>query len=340
MEFITGGGCLDTVFHMSFFFDSKKIFHVYHNTLGLKNDSEMIIEALGDSAVHHTFVWEHYDPPSKLKNNNIRPEDEAIVIFYEHLLDVAVPNKKVIMIPNPDWFMEEDLNLAGQVVDEFWHKTKFSLARFSREFPSKKHYYIGWTSKDLHLPEVKTDYNRFFLQMGAARRRQLDVVLECWMRNPHFPPLTITAYDKTGILQFPFPLNWKNVTLHLRQLTKHELEVEMNRNGVHLCLGTTEGFGHYINEARSVEALAMVMDGPPMNELINTEFGMLIPHSEKEEFYFYDKFFASPRNLQVVINHVLALREEERQQMGRHARRIFLQEKRDFFRRIKTLMLS
>lgn len=37
---------------------------------------------------------------------------------------------------------------------------------------------------------------------------------------------------------------------------------------VHVCPSSREGFGHYINEARSVGALVVTIAAGPMNELV------------------------------------------------------------------------
>ena len=251
---------------MAFSFETKKFFHVYHNTVGLQNDAKMLVEALGPGTVHQIFVWEHGAAPAYVTNDSITPKDQVTIVFYEHILKPRFPYRKVVFIPNPDWFTEDDVELVKTYVDEFWHKTSISFQLFQRAFPDKKHQFIGWASQDLFLPEVKVDYNRFMVQVGAARRRQLDIILQCWINNPDFPPLTITAYDKTDVLFFPFPMKWKNITVRLEKMSQSDLCVEMNRHGMHLCLGLTEGFGHYINEARSVKGIPSRY-GPPISTL-------------------------------------------------------------------------
>ena len=48
----------------------------------------------------------------------------------------------------------------------------------------------------------------------------------------------------------------------------------MNRCAVHLCPSSYEGFGHYINEARSVGAFIVTTNAQPMNELVTPDFGI------------------------------------------------------------------
>ena len=55
-------------------------------------------------------------------------------------------------------------------------------------------------------------------------------------------------------------------------------DVHPCRNRVHVCPSSREGFGHYINEARSVSAVIITVDAPPMNEFVtNATSGILIP---------------------------------------------------------------
>jgi hypothetical protein len=50
--------------------------------------------------------------------------------------------------------------------------------------------------------------------------------------------------------------------------------------GVHLCLSSKEGFGHYLNSARASGALVVVTDHPPMNEFTDGQTdGVLCPPS-------------------------------------------------------------
>ena len=45
----------------------------------------------------------------------------------------------------------------------------------------------------------------------------------------------------------------------------------------HACPSVVEGWGHYIDEGRRAGAVVLVLDGAPMNELIDATCGVLIP---------------------------------------------------------------
>ena len=46
---------------------------------------------------------------------------------------------------------------------------------------------------------------------------------------------------------------------------------------IHLCPSSSEGFGHYLNEAKVLGSVLVTSNHPPMNELITPESGYLIP---------------------------------------------------------------
>jgi hypothetical protein len=68
-----------------------------------------------------------------------------------------------------------------------------------------------------------------------------------------------------------------NIYLAQRPLTTEEHCRLMALAGVHLCPSLAEGFGHTINQARSISGLIITTDAPPMNELIDETCGILVP---------------------------------------------------------------
>ena len=76
--------------------------------MGLKHDSEMMSEALGEGTVHQYFVWNHNQPPNALTSDLVVSTSQVTIIFYEHVIPIKVACKKVVFVPNPDWFREED----------------------------------------------------------------------------------------------------------------------------------------------------------------------------------------------------------------------------------------
>ena len=73
-----------------------------------------------------------------------------------------------------------------------------------------------------------------------------------------------------AFLQFPEMAAVAKYAIHNLPRDRRRLSARGDPcSGVHLCPSVVEGFGHYLNEARSMGALIVTTDGPPMNELLD-----------------------------------------------------------------------
>jgi hypothetical protein len=188
---------------------------------------------------------------------------------------------------NPDYYDGMDdkyqTRLTGMI-----HKSESSYKLFSKKYPDLKHVNLGWTSEDLYRDYIKKDYNKVFAQIGCAWRRQKDLIYELLGTNPDFPDTLMTQYDRTSTIRMPFPTTFKHPagkiehSFIIDRMERNLMINHMNERGIHLCLGEAEGFGHYINEGRSSKAVCVVMDSPPMNELITKDNGILVKASHFE----------------------------------------------------------
>ena len=90
-------------------------------------------------------------------------------------------------------------------------------------------------------------------------------------KNDELPPLTVVAW---GPLLERIERRWperewpSNVTIVRQKMPLPELRRLMATTGIHVCPSACEGFGHSINEARSLGAVVVTTDAPPMNELV------------------------------------------------------------------------
>lgn len=150
--------------------------------------------------------------------------------------------------------------------------------------------YTKHTSEDLksNLPK---DWNLFVHFAGKSWLKQTDSVLRAWIDNQGFPEYNyprlvvscrgrcltngvarlLNDLDETGRhLRYP--------NIQVRSFIPDKEYAHLQRTaGVYLCPSLTEGYGHYLNEGRSAGALIITADGPPMNELVTSENGILIP---------------------------------------------------------------
>ena len=69
------------------------------------------------------------------------------------------------------------------------------------------------------------------------------------------------------------------------RLSDKDLIELMNQCGIHICTSETEGFGHYINEAKSCQSIVISIDSKPMNELVNDNTALLEFHKKIKSNY-------------------------------------------------------
>jgi len=113
---------------------------------------------------------------------------------------------------------------------------------------------------------------------GKSPYKNTQPLLEAWARNPDFPPLTISTYEKetiTLVKQFMEdrrglgyrPLNIRLVDTHMTVDALNSLLLSI---GNHVCPSQKEGFGHYINQARAASALLITtgegLQAPPQQD--------------------------------------------------------------------------
>lgn len=170
----------------------------------------------------------------------------------------AIQARLNVLIPNPEWFAAVQ-NL--RYIDQVWAKTHDCEEIFSARHKDVR--YLGWTSEDRYLD------NRILRRgllhvVGASSAKGTVAVLEAMRR---WPAETLTLVSRKSWPNMP-----ANVTHHqnVDDLTLQSLQ---NVSMIHLCPSSYEGFGHYINEARSVGAVVITTNAAPMNELITPDIG-------------------------------------------------------------------
>ncbi|ORY41679.1 hypothetical protein BCR33DRAFT_718818, partial [Rhizoclosmatium globosum] len=170
----------------------------------------------------------------------------------------------------------------------------------------------------------KQDFNKFFHSYGLSKRKHTIELVDCWKRHPEWGQLTVVGYlNKKKFGKVP-----RNVKIFNR-LPIDELRKLQFESGVHICPSQAEGYGHYINEARSLSALVVTTNYPPMNEFVTDgESGILIDYETAYHFdhqliapnYFLPEVHVSPNNICSAMERVMALDIDKRKQLGKQAR--------------------
>ncbi|KAF1782627.1 hypothetical protein GQ600_9356 [Phytophthora cactorum] len=162
------------------------------------------------------------------------------------------------------WFRQEGNPRATRVIYTRHTTSNLALTLQSQMSPSEKDF------SDVKLLHTA----------GTSIQKGTRQVLDCWLSRPDFPPLDI--YMGQGLYNGAFYKyhyrvgNSTNIRVHTGGLSSEEFGRIITQGRYFLCPSYMEGYGHYINQARSSRAFIFTTDVAPMNELITSSSGALI----------------------------------------------------------------
>lgn len=258
-------------------------------------------------------------------DHNVREAD--INIFFEIISNILIPKAKYnILIPNQEWFYKEWIPYLENI-DLILTKTKYSSDIFSNFGKTE---FIGWESEDL-FTNVNKDYKSLFHSCGKSIYKQTQFIIDNWGNT--FPHLTI-LYDKNKLDLNCTPK--KNITYLSQRLNNGEMRKIMNEKGIHLCPSETEGFGHYINEARSCKSIVITTDAEPMKDFVtNTEHLIKVDKKIKLKKFFGYKNILDTFSFKKIINSLMKTDEKEMIKQGEINRENFIKDKNLFRENLK-----
>jgi glycosyltransferase involved in cell wall biosynthesis len=163
-------------------------------------------------------------------------------------------------------------------------KTKQAYKILTDMLPDKNIIYTGFTSIDRYNPKIQKDYTKFIHVAGKSPWKGTRSLIDTWKLHPEWPQLTLvwrqdsfgTQLDPQEISKIP------NIKFMNGFLSDQKLDELVNLCGLHICPSEHEGFGHYINEARSVKAVVLYTDAPCMNEFFTENIGIPIQSHQIE----------------------------------------------------------
>lgn len=235
----------------------------FNNGAGLSRDANIIESILKP---HFNIIKTDW---SKEK------EKEADVnIYLEHCKpEFEFKASQNIAIPNPEWW---ELGWNLKKIDKVFAKTKSCKEIFEQKH--RKVVYTSFTSEDRYLPEVEK-IDEFYHSAGKSQSKGTLEVIRLWKKVVDIPKLNLftkpdlETYGGIGKQQAP------SINHRIDFIKDDEFRVIQNKFRFHMCPSIYEGFGHYINEAKSCKAVVFTTDAAPMNELITKKFGELIRYS-------------------------------------------------------------
>lgn len=168
--------------------------------------------------------------------------------------------RRNVLVPNPEWYAREWLGHVKRF-DYVWAKTETGKQAFAN---LNKHVVnIGWTSVDMHDAAIPRTM-QFLHVAGKSSAKGTAQTLQAYQAANVHVPLVVVG-ERSDVPQG---------IRHYRRISDEELKRLMNESLCHICASSYEGFGHYINEARSVGAFIITTNAAPMNELVTPAFGI------------------------------------------------------------------
>lgn len=249
--------------------------------------------------------------------------------IYPDLLDLGRNN---LLLPNPEWFPGDWLPHLARF-DGVLCKTRHAVAIFDGLSCVTR--YVGFTSEDRLDPTVARERS-FFHLAGRSSAKGTAVLLQAWHRHPEWPRLTVVQSAKKA------EVGSASANIHHRigYLDDGELRTLQNRCLFHACPSEMEGFGHSLMEAMSVGALTLTTDGVPMNELVASDRGCLVPALRETRKDLAPRYFVDIAGIETGVEWLLALETGVVADMTTAARDHFLIEKHAFRTRLCGAVLG
>jgi hypothetical protein len=236
-----------------------------------------------------------------------------------------------VLVPNPEWFDRRDLAFLP-AADCIWAKTALAEKLFAARGCRTVH--IGFDSVDRCEPAIARQ-PQFLHLAGRSPLKGTARLLALWQRHPEWPLLSIVQDPEADGKQADAAAN---VVFHHGYLQDEVLRSLQNTHRFQLCTSEAEGWGHYIAEAMSVGAVTFTCDGPPMNELVNCERGVLIESRAGPRHNLATLCHFEEPALEREIARVLAMAPAQWNAIGNAARRWFLDNKHGFVGRVQCAL--
>lgn len=301
------------------------------NGVGIDRDVRILREAISGWREPPTFSRYRSISPLRRFFGTRRP-DECILFLERVTARWLRQAGSYLLIPNQERYPVRLTPLLRKI-DHVLCKSHHAVEIFSALHPSVHH--VGFTSVDRLLPEEQPDYSRFFHLAGGSSLKGTETLLDVWARHPEWPLLTVVQHSGAVPARVT-----PNVELIREYLPDAELRRLQNSCGVHLCPSRSEGWGHYIVEAMSCRAVVVATDGPPMNEIVRPDRGVLVAYERSEPRKLGVNFYVAPAALEAAVSDLVARPAPEKRELGRAARSWFEANDRVFRDRLRRLLPS
>lgn len=268
-------------------------------------------------ASHWRHRWAHFRSQAQYDLN----------VMFEHVWPLHLPLARYnIAMPNPEWFDSKDAAHLRRI-DHVWAKTRHAEQLFQSLGCTTS--FVGFDSDDRYDPQVSRE-RTFFHLAGGSRIKGTERLLALWRKHPEWPTLTVVQNPSCAQ---PGPVQ-ANIRHCIEYLTPEALQAMQNSHAFHICLSEAEGWGHYIVEGMGVGAVVITVDAAPMNELVNTDRGLLVAAAHSGTMGHASTWQFDEAAMEQAMAQALAMSDAQIQQIGEHARAWFARNHQEFPQRI------
>ena len=252
-------------------------------------------------------------------------------IFLERIFPRWLGSARVnLLIPNQERFPQRHVSRLRKI-DHILCKSEHALEIFSEIHPSC--HFTGFISSNHNDPTIPRRQNAILHLAGRSTLKGTEVILKLWGKHPEWPTLTLLQHKDNAPERVP-----ENINLITDYLSDEDIVKLVNEHPIHLCPSLSEGWGHYIVEAMSCGAIVITTDGPPMNELVRPDRGVLVSAPETEPRHLGTNFIVNPSSLEAAIERALTMPTQERDRISQAAQQWAVDNHQKFERRfIETL---
>lgn len=235
------------------------------------------------------------------------------------------------LIPNQEWFDPERVKYLPDI------QTVVCKSRHARHIFKKLHPDVVYTgfSGDVRAGcrvGKNTDFQSFLHVAGNSKAKGAQAIVDVWKRHPEYPALKIVINDKTRLGDLP-----GNIEV-FENISDAGITRLWQRAGVVIAPSEAEGFGHTLLEAMAYGAAVITVNAPPMNELVTSERGYLVPWSHSEPCRLGTRYFVDVDALERVISRVVQAPVEELAAKSAAARKWVIRNHKAFVKRFCKLL--
>lgn len=251
--------------------------------------------------------------------------------IHPHYLNPRCPNW---LIPNQEWFRPERIHYLSEI-DRVLCKTRVAEQTFSKFHKNVE--YLGFSipgAVGAVAPTPQAKQPCYVHVAGSSLSKGTTAVITAWQRHPEWPMLTIVANSLLVDRDFP-----DNIKLE-KNLPANEMEQLWRQATVAIIPSEVEGYGQVLGEAMLAGAVVVTTDAPPMNELVTTSRGYLVPYREQRPWRLGTRYLVHPDDLERCLVQVLKEPQQTIETKAQEAHRWVIANHKAFVERLSLCIAS